>query len=170
MTYYATLAGDLAYGRNNEMSLFTRAVLRAMAGAGSDDPGDEWWVSTIQLHAAVSHFMKEPVFAGRLTGVQVPAVKDMPAFDLHQLPSPPVVPVYVGCVPDVRGNDTAEFVCRLDGAEYAKRSAADADDKDPEGRWLLDLEFGRYEFEARLGPNDVRRLTGTSGRWSRSSA
>jgi hypothetical protein len=99
--------------------------------------------------------MKEPVFAGALAGVQVPAVNAMPVFDIHELNDLPVVPVYVGCVPHDE-NETAEFVCRRNGAEFSRRLVGDADPMDPTGRWLLDLMLGTYEFEARLGPGDVR--------------
>lgn len=160
VTYYATLAGARSHARRGETSLFTQAVLRALAGPGSDNPADdeEWWVSTNQLHTAVTHFMKEPVFAGRVATVQVPAVTAMPVFDLHRLSDRPVVPVYVSCLP-ADDNQSAEFVCRRDGTEHLRRIAGDLDDEDPTGRWLLDLSSGHYEFEARLGPGDVRVLS-----------
>jgi hypothetical protein len=155
MTYYATLAGDFSHARPNSVSLFAEATLRALRGAGSDDPKDEWWVNTTGLHGAVDHFMKEPMFAGKVAGVQIPQVNLMSVFDLHRLTGPPVVPVYVGCSPP-EDNETAEFVCRQDGAEKFRRAVADLDAADPTGRWLLDLALGEYEFEARLASDDVR--------------
>jgi hypothetical protein len=155
MTYYSTLAGDLSHARPNSVSLFTEAVLRALRGAGGDDPEGVWQVSTGRLHEAVTHFMKDPVFAGGVVGVQVPAVTSVPVFDVHQLSDPPVVPVYVSCVPQDE-NQTAEFVCRQAGAERSRRLAGDLNPNDPTGRWLLDLTLGTYEFEARIAPNDVR--------------
>ena len=155
VTYYSTLAGDLSHARPNSVSLFTGAILRALRGAGSDDPDGMWWVSTSGLHESVDHFMKEPVFAGKVAGVQIPAVNAMPVFQVHQLAAPPIVPVYVGCMPE-EGNDTAEFICRRGGAELSRRAVGDLDSDDPTGRWLLDLPFGEYEFEARLASDDVR--------------
>jgi hypothetical protein len=157
MTYYATLAGDLSHARPNSVSLFTEATLRAFRGAGSDNPNEEdWLVNTSRLHEAVDHFMKQPVFAGKVAGVQIPAVNEMPVFDLHQLTGLPIVPVYVGCVPQEE-NETAEFVCRQGGAEKFRRAVGDLNPpEDPTGPWVLDLTFGEYEFEARLAPNDVR--------------
>ena len=155
MTYYSTLGGDLAHARPDSVSLFTEAVLRALRGAGGDDPTNVWRVSTSRLHEAVDHFMKEPVFSGAVAGVQVPAVNAMPVFDLHELSGPPVVPVYVSCVPP-DGNETAEFVCRQDGAELSRRLVGEPDPRDPTGRWLLDLVLGTYEFEAKVAPDDVR--------------
>jgi hypothetical protein len=155
MTYYSTLAGDLSHARPESVSLFTEAVLRALRGAGGDDPTAVWRVSTSRLHQAVDHFMKEPVFSGAVAGVQVPAVNAMPVFDVHELSGLPVVPVYVSCVPP-DGNETAEFVCRQNGAEVSRRPVGQPDPNDPTGRWLLDLAVGTYEFEATLAPDDVR--------------
>ena len=155
MTYYSTLAGDLAHARPKSVSLFTEATLRALRGAGSDNPNDEWWVNTSRLHEAVDHFMKEPVFAGKVAGVQIPAVNAMPVFAVHRLTGPPIVPVYVGCVPQ-EANGTAEFICRQGDAEKSRRAVGDLNPADPTGRWLLDLALGEYEFEARLAPDDVR--------------
>ena len=155
MTYYATLAGDFSHARPNSVSLFAEATLRALRGAGSDDPTNEWWVNTNRLHEAVVHFMKEPVFAGKVAGVQIPAVNLTSGFDLHQLTGLPVVPVYIGCSPP-EGNDIAEFVCRQDGTERSRRAVGELDPADPTGRWLIDLVLGAYEFEARLAPDDVR--------------
>ena len=123
MTYYSTLAGDLAHARPKSVSLFTEATLRALRGAGSDNPNDQWWVNTSRLHEAVDHFMKEPVFAGKVAGVQIPAVNAMPVFAVHRLTGPPIVPVYVGCVPQ-EANGTAEFICRQGDAEKSRRPSA----------------------------------------------
>jgi hypothetical protein len=156
VTYYSTLAGDLSHARPHSVSLFTDATLRALHGAGSDNPNDdeEWWVNTSRLHEAIDHFMKQPVFAGQVAGVQTPAVNGMPVFRVHQLTGPPIVPVYVGCEPQ-EANGTAEFVCRQGDDEKFRRAVGELG-ADPAGRWHLNLEFGRYEFEARLAPNDVR--------------
>jgi hypothetical protein len=152
-TYYATLAGDKSHGRPGEVSLFTSAVLKGLRGSGSDNPEGQWWVSTIRLLDAIDHFMKQPLFAGTVAGVQVPTVSEMPGFILHELPADPVVPVYVGCA--AGENQQAEFICRSDGLERQRRALADVDAADPDREWALELEFGDYEFEAQLG-NQVR--------------
>src|SRR4029078_7548305 len=118
--YYATLAGDLSHARPGEVSLFTQALLRGLRGAGSDDPEGDWRVTTILLQQAIDHFMKQPIFAGQVAGVQVPVVGELPGFDLTELMAPPTVPVYVVCVPP-DDNVTARFVCRQAGAECGRR-------------------------------------------------
>ena len=158
--YYATLAGDQSHARPGQVSLFTEALLKSLAGAASDDPEGDWRVNTSHLLEAIDHFMHEPRFAGAVAGVQVPSVGELPIFVLHRLPGPPVVPVYVGCEP-AHDNADAEFVCREDGLERLRRQVGDVDDADPESEWAIELRFGNYDFEARLGDQDVRTKTVT---------
>jgi hypothetical protein len=148
--YYATLAGSRSHGRPGEASLFTEALLRALNGAGSDDPEGDWRVSTSQLLTAIDHFMKQPVFAGTLAGVQVPTVGELPVFDLHFLREPPVVPVYVGCQ-QITDTLTSAFVCIQNGVEKARRDPEDIDGETLDADWPLNLPFGEYVFEASAG-------------------
>ena len=124
LPYFATLAGDMSHAIPDKVSLFTDALLRGLRGVGSDNPEvDVWRVSTSRLHDAIHHFMTQPTFAGKLAGVQVPTVRELPVFDLHELTSPPVVPVYVGCKEPIY-NQTADFLCRRQGDLCAERPAA----------------------------------------------
>jgi hypothetical protein len=154
--YYATLAGDRSYARPGQVSLFTEALLKSLAGAASDAPEGDWYVNTSRLHEAIDHFMHQPQFAGAVAGVQVPSVGELPVFVLHRLPDLPVVPVYVGCEP-VTDNAEAEFVCRENGTERLRRAAQDIDGEDPECEWAIELAAGNYDFEAQLGPQEVRK-------------
>jgi hypothetical protein len=154
LPYYATLAGDMSHAIPGHVSLFTDALLRGLRGVGSDNPEDDVWrVSTSRLQEAIHHFMTQPTFAGRLAGVQVPTVRELPVFDLHQLTKLPVVPVYVGCR-DPAYNQTADFCCLRDGELCDQRPAVDADPADPLAEWPVNLEFDRYNFEAKVA-NDV---------------
>jgi hypothetical protein len=153
LPYYATLAGDTSHAIQNKVSLFTDALLRGLRGVGSDNPEDVWRVSTSRLQEAIHHFMTQPTFAGKLAGVQVPTVTELPVFDLHQLTKPPVVPVYVGCK-DQAYNQTADFCCIRQGQLCHQRPATHVDPDDPFAEWPVDLEFDRYDFEAKVA-NDV---------------
>ena len=155
MVSFATLPGARSHGRPGRVSLYTDAVLRALRGAAGDDSDDEWWVSTSRLHEAVSRFLKEPLFAGEIVGVQIPAVNELALFPLHRLRALPVVPVYVTCMPE-EGNETAEFVCRQGAEERARRPVTAVAVDTPADRWAVDLPFGHYEFEAKVAPDDVR--------------
>ncbi|MET7851997.1 caspase family protein [Streptomyces avermitilis] len=156
--YYATLSGDQSHARPGQVSLFTEALLKSLAGAASDDPEGDWRVNTAHLLEAIDHFMHQPCFAGLVAGVQVPSVGELPVFVLHQLAGPPVVPVYVGCDP-AQDNAEAEFVCLEGGRERLRRTPNDVDDTDPESEWAIELSFGDYDFQARLGERDVRTKT-----------
>ncbi|WP_406334887.1 caspase domain-containing protein [Streptomyces sp. NBC_00203] len=153
--YYATLAGDRSHARPGQVSVFTEALLKSLAGAASDDPEGDWRVNTSHLLEAIDHFMHQPQFAGAVAGVQVPSVGELPVFILHELPGPPVVPVYVSCE-CAQENADAEFVCREDGHECLRRAPGDVNEADPQSEWAIELRFGNYDFEARLGERDVR--------------
>jgi hypothetical protein len=163
--YYATLAGDQAYARENSVSLFTEALLRSLRGAASDDPegpAGDWRVNTTRLQEAIDHFMKEPVFAGAIAGVQVPVAGQLPVFVFHRLTGPPEVPVYVGC--EAPGdNALAEFVCLQGGAERARRALADVDPADPQREWSLPLPFGDYGFRAEVAAEGQPRSIDSFG-------
>jgi Caspase domain len=156
LPYYATLAGEMSHAIPNKVSLFTEALLRAVRGVGSDNPDDDVWrVNTSRLQEAIYHFMAQPAFAGKLAGVQVPTVRELPIFDLHQLTGPPVVPVYVGCRDPVY-NQSADFFCLRQGQLFDQRLAVSVDPDDPYAEWPVNLEFDRYDFSANVA-NDTWR-------------
>jgi hypothetical protein len=150
LPYYATLGGEMSHAIPDQVSLFTDALLRGLRGVGSDNPEDDVWrVSTSRLQEAIHHFMTQPTFAGKLAGVQVPTVRELPIFDLHELTKPPVVPVYVGCKNPLY-NQAADFCCLRHGQLFDQRSATSASPDDPFAEWPVSLEFDRYDFEAKV--------------------
>ncbi|GGT12683.1 caspase family protein [Streptomyces purpureus] len=148
--YYATLDGEGSHARTGQVSLFTDALLRSLAGSGSENTDDDVWrVSTPALQLAIGRFMKEPQFAGEFAGVQVPVSPESFDFGLHELTGDPVVPVYIGCSPR-EDNEFAEFVCRGERMPELRRALADIDASDPTAEWPLDLPLGEYAVEARF--------------------
>ncbi|GLB68213.1 caspase family protein [Arthrobacter mangrovi] len=156
--YYASLAGERAYGRPGQVSLFTQALLRGLRGAGSDNPEGDWRVSTATLATAIDDFMRRPVLAGRAATVQTPTVHELAVFDLHRLPGDPLVPVYVSCQP-AEQNAAAEFVCRQGSEECGRRPRSEVDAEDPFSEWYLELALGDYLFEAEVDGAVPRSLT-----------
>jgi hypothetical protein len=156
--YYASLAGERAYGRPGQVSLFTQALLRALHGAGSDNPEGDWRVSTTTLSTAIDDFMRRPVLAGRAATVQTPTVHELAVFDVHQLAGDPLVPVYVSCQP-AEENSLAEFACRQGNEERGRRLRTEVDAEDPSMEWYLELALGEYLFEAQLDNAPPRSLT-----------
>lgn len=158
--YYATLAGERAYARPNTVSLFTEALLKSLRGAAGDNSADEqvWCVPTSRLQEAVDHFMKQPVFAGEMAGVQVPVTGELPVFNIHYLTGTPQVPVYVTCEPPA-DNQVAEFVCLQEGTEKARRTLNQIDPEKPLLEWFLHLPYGEYEFRAEIAARAEARST-----------
>jgi hypothetical protein len=158
-TYFSTLAGEKSHAIPADVSLFTKALLRGLRGAGSDNPEDVWRVSTGRLLDAIRHFLVQETSAGKLAGVQIPVVREMSTFDLHQLAALPVVPAYVGCK-DASANQSAAFACRRQGEieACAERPADAVDPDDPIAEWAVDLVFDRYAFEALVSGNVLFKL------------
>ena len=137
--YYSTIAGEDAYGRPDELSPFTDALLRAFNGAGGDDSEGDWRVSSTRLKEAIDYFLKHSADAGQVR-VQVPATGELTTFYLHYLDRPPEVPVTICCRPEAAHAD-AELSYRIGGIAGERRAPADCE-------WELTLPVGSYEFAA----------------------
>jgi caspase domain-containing protein len=136
--YYSTVAGEDAYGRQNELSPFTDALLRALNGAGGDDSEGDWRVSSTRLKEAIDYFLRSAeVGEGR---VQIPATGELTTFYLHYLDRPPEVPVTICCRPADATAD-AELSYGTGGRVRERRAPADSD-------WEVTLSVGSYEFAA----------------------
>lgn len=142
--YYSTVAGDRAYGRPGQPSVFAEALIRSFDGAGSDDAEGDWRVETDTLHRGIS-FLAERMMESAEGLEQVPPVDQLTHFTLHHLENKPIVPVSVGCRPRERNPDAV--LTYNDGASETQRPVPEARD------WSLDLPEGDYRFVARLpGP------------------
>ena len=139
--YYATLSGEDAFGKKDEVSFFTNALLTGLNGTGSDNPKGQWFVTTTRLKEAID-FEIQRAFEGGAKRRQVPPTDELHTFVIHRLSSQPEVPVFVTCDPEAN-NKNAEFVCNQKG-EVKNRRAPD------DGVWTLKLPAGEYEFSATL--------------------
>lgn len=143
--YYATMPGAQAYGRPNHCSFFAEALLKALAGAGSDDLDGEgdWRVQTDVLNRGIHHLLRRAV-ERTAAEAQLSMVDQLIRFAVHHLQGPPTVPVEVTCNPE---SDNQYAVLAYSGnARQDRRDQPQAED------WDLDLEMGRYEFSAELQP------------------
>lgn len=145
--FYSTLGGAQAYGVPEAPSLFTAALLRALAGAAGDDSSGVWQIDTTSMKRAIDHFMREPIDAGEQTAVQIPPTSDLVTFELHRFAIPPKAPVYVRCSP-TNAIATASLSCIRNGRVVGERPADSVDPEKPDRDWVVDVEPGQYEFRA----------------------
>lgn len=137
--FYATLAGEQAFGRNNNISVFTSALLTGLKGSGSDDSEGDWRVTTTRLKEAIDFHMRQ-MFAAGLRRAQVPPTDELTTFDLHYLKDKPEVGVMVTCEPEAKNSD-AWFHCIGSGLDL-RRVPPEATS------WSLTLPAGDYQFQA----------------------
>lgn len=92
--YYSALGGQAAYGRLDDVSLFTSALLKGLRGHGASDNDGYWAIDTTVLHRAISSQLSE--LADPVNGlVQTPQTGYQSAFEIARLPAIPVVPLYI---------------------------------------------------------------------------
>lgn len=149
--YFATLSGENAFGKPNEVSVFTDALLKGLNGSGSDDNEEvgQWRVTTSRLKEAIDYHVRQ-VFETGARRAQVPPTDDLTTFDIHYLPGLPEVPVYVSCQPDSE-NANAEFVCESAGVECCRRARE-------KSRWVVPLPAGKYRFAAHFTSPDRAKI------------
>lgn len=137
--FYATLSGEDAFGKPDQNSVFTDALLRGLRGAGADDSEGNWRITTTRLKEAIDYYVQQS-FEGGAKRAQVPPTDELTTFDLLHLQDEPEVQVLVTCQPDVH-NAQAEFVCEAAGVEKGRRPPAAK-------LWSLPLPAGSYQFRA----------------------
>ncbi|HXD29744.1 MAG TPA: hypothetical protein VN643_01415 [Pyrinomonadaceae bacterium] len=145
--YFATLAGEEAFGKKNEVSFFTNAILMGLNGMGSDDPAGEWLVTTTRLKEAIDYEVKRAF--GGAKPKQVPPTDTLTTFEIHRLRNDPEVPVIVTCAP-ASENARAEFICERNGVEQSRRPPANE-------TWSITLSAGSYDFRAQFSGGIVRQ-------------
>jgi hypothetical protein len=92
-----TSGGAKAYGRVDQVTRFTAALVRALDGLGGRPEGGGWAVTVASLHGAVTGLMKD---AADGAPPQQPVLRGgTGATPLHLCSEPPLVPVAVACDP-----------------------------------------------------------------------
>ena len=145
--FYSTVAGSAAYSREGQASLFTQALLRSLAGAGSKpDDEDNWLVYTGgTLQESIQFLLKMATEATAGPG-QVNSADHIEGegFALHYLPGRPIVPILVALKP-AEAIDSAELsYANIDGSDPVVRPPGSASE------WEVEIPEGRYRFAARF--------------------
>lgn len=140
--YYSALAGAMAYAREGQVSQYTEALLRALGGSADNAEADEKYrVDTAMLNRGIDFLLRRAVEKGDAKiHPQVNEVDHAPVFTLHELAGPPIVPVAVGCDPEVENRE----------AELYYTNGVDTSPTIPgsESGWDVELTPGSYMFVA----------------------
>lgn len=136
--FFSTLAGEPAHGRLGKPSVFTEALLEALAGPGAGDEDGDWTVKTTRLHAALEFLVRESIRENGWDVSQQPIADAMQELVLNTVQQP-VVPVLLSVDPD---DAHAEAILRYDGNGANDQRAA------MPNPWSLRLPVGMYNFHA----------------------
>lgn len=91
----ATSGGQKAYGRKNQATRFTNALLKALDGQGAERRGGVWQVGLSRVGPAIEWILRQE----RGAPPQQPEFRGSFAAALHQLAAAPSVPVVIHCDP-----------------------------------------------------------------------
>jgi hypothetical protein len=132
------------YGLGQNLSLFTRALLETLNGAGSVKRGNQWIVRTDTMLSALNETLR---WQGPLHGLpsQSASLDHASGFDLHFLQHPPAVHVCIGCDP-AAANGAAWLTAKGRNGQHTRASLS----ADP---WKLQCSPGSYDVAATFDPN-----------------
>lgn len=106
----ATLEGESAFGKQDEPSLFTSALMQALRGGGSDDrdTANTWLLDVNLINQSVEFIVRRTAERVGLGLAQIPAAEGLTSLSLGALQGDPFVPVALSCDPD-HATGEAEF-------------------------------------------------------------
>ena len=140
--FYSSLSGKIAYGLDNQISLYTQALLKALScSAQKIDADQKWKIYTDSLHSGILMILKR--FSEKDVRLKQTNCTDyLSSFSFHELTTDPLVPVVVGCNPE-EANTEATFSCSNTIITKTMEMPH------PHG-WDVDLTPGLYQFSAKV--------------------
>lgn len=135
---YAALPGQTAYGRTNETSYFTEALLQALRGPGAAREGAAWVVLPSSLYRALDRLLEDSAAADHLA--QACTIDQLSDFTIHELGGPPAVPVSVQYRPPI---DPGGYRLVATSAQASREQLPPLPSP-----WKLELPTGFYRFSA----------------------
>jgi len=140
--FYSTMPDQKAYARAGQESVFTGALLEALAGGGSGDESGDWNVQVGLIQHALTQLMTDASERLNLPLAQVPHA-DLPGEVTLNTLVEPSVPVFVRVDP---ADAHAVAALRCEGTVKNKR-------KPHPTTWHLSLPMGKYDFYADFKAN-----------------
>lgn len=145
--FYATFSGDKAYGLPGQASIYSEALLKALAGGGADDTESEdgsWRVTTNRVSEALENAVLRK--ASQFERMQLPTADGMTKIFLHDPAAEPVVPIYVKAEPLLPPICDAQLTFGTTGGTLAPAPA----DGRCGAEWEIETKVGSYDFAAQF--------------------
>lgn len=136
---YSTLEGSLAYGKPDNPSYFTKALLHGLTGFASERKGGGWRVTNKMLQKALQDLMRFDV-KGATANRQLVSGESPGDAILHMLSESPKVRTLVQCAPDTY---LADLTFHL------QRGAADIHHSGDQGPFYGDVDPGEWTIGMR---------------------
>jgi hypothetical protein len=140
--FYATLAGDAAFSRSGQVSVYTEALIKALRiSAHCNGPDNIWRVDPPLLTQGISNIIRLECKRNGLTTLQINPT-DISDLTICELGKEPAVTVNACCDPESQ-NVAASLGC-TDGTNQYKQSVPSL------YGWDTELVSGRYNFFAEV--------------------
>jgi hypothetical protein len=139
---YSTLEGEYAYGKADQPSYFTRALLHGLLGFASERKSGGWRVTNKMLSKALQDLMRFDV-KGATANRQFVGGDSPGDAVLHMLTTPPKVRTLVQCAPDsYLGNVTFRLQRGAVDIQHSGDQGPFYRDVDP-GEWLIGMRHNQ---------------------------
>lgn len=146
--FFSTGNNEPARAQAGDLSVFTKAFLRAVKGMGARDDNGPWQVSSLSMLEAIDH-VSERLTEEDFVDPQQPQGEDARVVRIHQLKEDPISPVYVARNGGPCGPGSLTY--RVNGE--AQQQPCTADDSEVE----LWLPYGDYAIELVDGGQVIAR-------------
>jgi hypothetical protein len=145
---FATASGRSAFGVENQVSFFTKALIQALSGHGARKmPGGKWAVQTDSLGGTVARLVQKNnlELERKYHQIALPQLGEHPkSMMLHVLSSNPDVEAEITCLPP--GVESQHYL-------FIENATKKYGCPPSHGRWRQVVEAGVYNVGARTTPN-----------------
>ncbi len=147
LTQKAAAANESAYGKKNEVSFYTKALINALMGdAVSNDTG-EWCVDTGRIASQMNAFLQKVAPGQGYPQRCISTTSDVT--QIIRFAETPLVPVTISCAPDAAQ--------RLAELSYLNLNTNQGENRPPQNDpWNIKVKAGIYRVEARFANGQFR--------------
>lgn len=139
LTQKAAASNESAYGKKNEVSFYTKALIGAIKGNAVNNDTGEWRVAMGALASKMNSFLQLEAPGEGYPQRCISTTSD--TTDIIRFTTPPLVPLTVTCVPDA-ALAFANLACRDANTNQAQTRLPSATP------WKTQIQAGLYQIEA----------------------